>query len=240
MSEFVPNLRDVGGLPTEHGVATAYGVLLRSAAPTVTDVVPDDVTWPPAQVVDLRSPLESGPEHPLAGAGTTVQRISLLEALRPDLQRADPATVEQMRSGGLERLYLGMLEIAQDELVQVVRLVADHPGPTLVHCAAGKDRTGVVVALMLRAVGVHRDAVVTDYLETQRATEAIVRRLATQPVLDPKRPVPPAYLELPVEAIEGVLDVWDTHDDGAAGWLTTAAQDAALVDRLRARLLGHR
>jgi len=238
MSETVPNLRDLGGLPTEDGATTTHGVLLRSAMPSADDRGPDGVHWPPSLVLDLRSTAESGPSHPLAASGATVRQISLLEALRPDgVQSADPQVVARMATGGLQSLYLGMLEVARHELVEVARQVASHDGPTLVHCAAGKDRTGVAVAMILRTAGVSRDAVVKDYLATGAAMDAVLRRLQLSGPIDPRRPAPASYLAIPQDAIDAVLDVWDSHAGGTAGWLYDAGADARVIDGLRGRLV---
>ncbi|MGH3423114.1 MAG: tyrosine-protein phosphatase [Nocardioidaceae bacterium] len=238
MRPLVPNLRDLGNTPAGEGALVRPGVLLRSAAPLPGDATPDGVPWPPAQVLDLRSPLESGATHPLEGAGAIVRQVSLLEALRPDgPQSADQETVERMRTGGLENLYLGMLRVAADRLVEVLTRIADGEEPTLVHCAAGKDRTGVVVALALRAVGVTRERVVADYLESGKAMGEVVRRLAQMPGVDPHKPPPKSYLALPSGAIEAVLDVWDGHDGGVEGWLIESGADDDLVRRLRRRLV---
>lgn len=239
MSEPVPNLRDLGGLPTEDGATTAHGVLLRSAVPSADDAGPDGVRWPPSLVLDLRSRAESGPSHPLAAAGATVRQISLLEALRPDgAQSADPQVVARMATGGLQALYLGMLEVARAELAQVAREVAAHDGPTLLHCAAGKDRTGVAVAMILRTAGVSRDAVVKDYLATGASMEAVLRRLQISAPIDSVHRPPASYLAIPQDAIDAVLDVWDSHPGGTAGWLYDAGAEAQVVDGLRDRLVG--
>ncbi|MBW9215383.1 tyrosine-protein phosphatase [Mumia sp. zg.B53] len=234
-----PNLRDLGGLPTEDGATTVHGVLLRSAMPSIDDRDPGGLPWPPSLVLDLRSSAESGPEHPLAPTGATVRQISLLEALRPDgPQSASPQVVARMATGGLEALYLGMLEVARAELVQVATLVADHDGATLLHCAAGKDRTGVAVAMLLRTAGVSRDAVVKDYLATGAAMDAVLQRLRIAPQIDPSRRAPSSYLAIPQDAIDAVLDVWDAHPGGTAGWLYDAGAAARVVDGLRTRLVG--
>ncbi|MGH1561955.1 tyrosine-protein phosphatase [Mumia sp. DW29H23] len=235
----IPNLRDLGGLPTEDGAATRHGVLLRSAMPSADDRGLDGLPWPPSLVLDLRSSAESGPDHPLADAGATVRQISLLEALRPDgPQSASPEVVARMANGGLEALYLGMLEVARPELVQVASLVAEHDGATLLHCAAGKDRTGVAVAMLLRTAGVSRDAVVKDYLATGASMDAVLQRLRLAPQIDPARRAPQSYLAIPQDAIDAVLDVWDAHPGGTAGWLRDAGAQTRVVDGLRTRLVG--
>ncbi|MFY0407497.1 tyrosine-protein phosphatase [Solicola sp. PLA-1-18] len=238
MTTTVPNLRDVGGIPTSDGGQVRSGVLLRSALPYGDDRAPDGVVWPPARVVDLRSAPEIGPGHPLEGTGPEMHHVPLLEALRPDgVQSGDPETRRRMREGGLAELYLGMLELAGPDVVRALALVADADGPVLVHCAAGKDRTGVLVALALRCVGVSRHDVVTDYLRTGEAMGDVLARLQHSPRIDPDRPATPAHLALPTDAIEAALDVWDAWPGGATAWVADVGGDPDLVRRLRARLV---
>ena len=73
--------------------------------------------------------------------------------------------------------YLGYLEDRPDQVVAAVRTIASSEGPVLVHCAAGKDRTGVVVALALSAVGVRPEAIVADYAATGERTGPLLDRL---------------------------------------------------------------
>ena len=73
--------------------------------------------------------------------------------------------------------YLKYLADRPDSVVGALDDVASGPGPVLVHCAAGKDRTGVVVAMALAAVGVERSAVVEDYVLTGERIAAIMARL---------------------------------------------------------------
>src|SRR5690606_29108398 len=147
--EFVPNLRDVGGLSGRDGVVRS-GRLLRSAMPFADDAVPAEVTWPPRVVLDLRSQYEVEPEHPLAATGATIRNFPLLSALRPGV--APPES--------LADLELLMLQTSAPHLIDVVTSIAEAEGATLVHCSAGKDRTGVSVALALALVGVERSAII--------------------------------------------------------------------------------
>ena len=75
------------------------------------------------------------------------------------------------------RVYLGYLHDRPDSIVAALRDVTRAPGAALVHCAAGKDRTGVVCALALDTVGVSRAAVVEDYVATGERLSGILRRL---------------------------------------------------------------
>ncbi len=219
----LPNLRDVAGLATADGRTVRPGMLLRSALPAADDVVPADLAWPPSVVIDLRSPFELRNGHPLAHLQARVVNLPLLEALKPGVHNSD----------SLAALYHLVLEDAAHLLVDVVREIADADGPVLVHCVAGKDRTGVSVALVLRLLGVPHDDVVGDYLLTEHARAAIDARLHRD--VEPLYPVS-YYLVVP-EAIEAVLQVWDEHPGGVEGWFVDAGGDAEVLERLRDRML---
>ncbi|MEJ7633880.1 tyrosine-protein phosphatase [Aeromicrobium sp.] len=227
MREFVPNLRDVGGVQAHDGRLVQRDRVLRSAMPSHEDHAPDGISWPPALVIDLRSANESEQVHPLARAGVRVVNLPLLSALRPDTAPSE----------SLAGLYLLLLDHASMYLVELVREVALARGPTLIHCAAGKDRTGVSVALLLRLVGVSREDIVADYLATIHAEQAISSRLRKMPGRQHRAALPPEFLTVPVEAIDGVLDVWDQHEGGAHGWFVGIGGSADLVEQLRRTLL---
>lgn len=224
----MPNLRDVGGMPTSDGARLADGRLLRSALPASTDAVPQGIAWPPRLVLDLRSPGEGEPTHPLADGGARIVNLPLLSVLRPGA--AVPAR--------LAELYVLMVQTASGHLVDLVREVAAAEGPTLVHCSAGKDRTGVSIALLLRLLGVDRGEVVDDYLATRDAEAAIVERVSEVRRRMRRAPLPSAYLEVPQEAIEAVLDHWDDHTGGVEGWFASVGGDDELVESLRRSLIG--
>ena len=122
------------------------------------------------------------------------------------------------------RAYMSYLRRRPDSIVGAIRAIARAKGAALVHCAAGKDRTGVVVALALDAAGVDRIAIVGDYLASRRQRiEAIIARLVSSSTYraelegnDPQR-----YAPVP-GAIERVLELVDARFGGTAAWLSAA------------------
>lgn len=220
-----PNLRDLGGTLTGAGQAVRAGRLLRSALPFAADLAPDGTVWPPSTVIDLRSAPEVDQYRTLQTG--RIVNLPLLSQLRPDTHL----------DGTLIALYRALLETAPRLMVDLVRTVADTDGPVLVHCSAGKDRTGIAVALLLRLVGVERDTVMNDYVATNAHIEAIDARLRALPGNERRSELPKEYFHVVPDALDAVLDVWDRHRGGVHGWLTTAGAEPGLADRLRRSLL---
>ncbi|WP_407319292.1 tyrosine-protein phosphatase [Isoptericola halotolerans] len=226
------NVRDVGAASPLLRTA----VLLRSDAPRAGDVAPADVAWPPRTVLDLRDVDESSETHPLRGVADVVALPVLTGATTRAGSGTQPAPFE------LGRLYLEMLDgPGAAHLVAGVRAVAEDPSPVLVHCTAGKDRTGVLVALVLDLVGVDRASIVADYVRTDASMPQVLLR-ARATARAPRRDthvvaaLPPELLTAPAHAVEAVLDVLAAHDDGAVGWFTAHGGDVATVSALRERL----
>jgi protein-tyrosine phosphatase len=173
------NLRDVGAPGSAMSRWVRAGVLWRSDAPLPGDADPsaggalDGETWPPRVVIDLRDPKElRDAPHPLAGPGVDVVALPLTGSLAP----AEQLRVREGRTS-LAELYVQLLGTAHTWLPVLVRSASRAEGPTLVHCAAGKDRTGVAVALLLTLAGVPRSEILADYLATRDALPSLRPRL---------------------------------------------------------------
>ncbi len=224
MPQTTPNLRDIGRTPIAGGGQLRTGRVLRSGLPFDDDVV-DHVVWPPKLVLDLRSAQEITQRPTLSTVSS--RNLPLLSSLRPDAHF----------DGTLVTLYRAVLDAAAPLLVDVVRAVADTDGPVLIHCAAGKDRTGISVALLMRLLGVDPDTVMTDYLRTNEAIDAIDDRLRRLPGNERRSELPREYFSVVPDAMDAVLDVWSSHPGGTHGWLRDAGGEPDLADRLRSRMM---
>ena len=244
------NVRDLGDMPTEDGHKTARASLLRAdslqdlSAADVRKLVQDiGVTT----VVDLRSSNELAAEgpapldavagvrhahHPVlpeVGSATDVIADALLARDRLDRTRYpdDPVCGH----------YLGYLEDRPDQVVGAVRSIAQAEGAALVHCAAGKDRTGVVVALALTVAGVPAEAVAADYAATGERTEAIMGRLRRSRLYARDINSKPAELHRPrPETMTAFLEQLDARFGGVAPWLTGHGLNPADLGALRVKL----
>ena len=106
------------------------------------------------------------------------------------------------------------------------------------HCAAGKDRTGVTVALLLDAVGVERSEVIADYVATNDVLAQVMTTLGTMYgyVNEVERADLSAHLARPA-ALNAVLERLDDEHGGAAGWLRGQGLDDVELAALRHRLV---
>ncbi|TAK70672.1 MAG: tyrosine-protein phosphatase [Actinomycetota bacterium] len=237
------NIRDLGGLPTTGGELTRYGVLLRSDAPVLGDPVPAELpTWPPGTVVDLRGDTETaGVSHPLDSPDTVVLQVPVLrDVARPQYPDTDldvTKTNEGLLSG--ERYVRMIAGHRAPRFLPILTAAADAASPLLVHCAAGKDRTGVAVALLLLAAGVQREAVEVDFVLTEQNLPGIEARLRLHskvPLIgvdEQGKVLPPTLV-----AIRRLVDAIEAVDGGIVGWWTAAGASPELLDRWRSRFVG--
>jgi protein-tyrosine phosphatase len=243
------NVRDLGGLAAADGV-TRPGVLMRSDALdalTETDVrrLVSEVGL--AHVIDLRSRTERF-ERGRGLLGNTAVTYSELEVIDDtDVERRREVRASGYASGEdpesiMALGYAELLDLGRTAFVGVLeRLVAPGGTPALVHCAAGKDRTGVLVALLLDVAGVDRDTIVADYAATQSRMEAIVQRLRSAVAYQDMADQVPAFVfEARAGTMQRLLTHLDTQWGGAAGYFEANGADAELLDRWRSLFVEHR
>jgi hypothetical protein len=223
------NLRDVASADP----SLKAGLFWRSDAPHPRDKPPTGLTgWPPRTVIDLRDLREKGQPHPWTDRA---------EVLNLPLLQGATAETDPVHSG-LGGLYLDMLSDAAAPLaVRAVRAVAQDQSPVLVHCTAGKDRTGVVVALTLSLLGVPRQAIVDDYVRTGPAMPQVMARtlitVRQAPDVAALAKLPPGLMEAPAWAIETALDYLDDQPGGPVGWFKRHGGLSRTLSRLKKRLL---
>ncbi|MER5539489.1 tyrosine-protein phosphatase [Streptomyces mirabilis] len=246
------NVRDLGGLITRGDTVTQFGRLLRSGG--LQDLTPADVehltrTLGVREVIDLRSSTEVGREGPgplTRVPGVTIHNLSLLADSPPGSDRVDTDRAmpwHRTDANGLPRPagstghYLRYCTERPDSVVAALRVIAHGTGATVVHCAMGKDRTGVVCALALDAIGVSREVIVMDYVRSGEQMAEIAERLRGNPLYAADINARPFASLLPRPAY--MHDLLDTLDDrfgsvrqwlAAHGW--TADDQRALYSRL--------
>jgi protein-tyrosine phosphatase len=196
------NVRDLGGLPTMNGRVVRPHRLIRSdSLQQLSDAdvrrLVDEVGV--RSVADLRTGVEVASEGPgpitreplvevrhlslFPEAGDNTDAVAAEDAGAPVVlpwQDRKRSIDDDDRRRGASGVYLSYLDDRADSILAALRLIAGSDGATLVHCAAGKDRTGVVVAIALAEVGVQREAIVDDYALSGERIEAIITRLSAR------------------------------------------------------------
>ncbi len=232
------NFRDLGGYRTADGRTFRTGQVFRSdglQALTETDLDHLCGEVGLGLVIDLRSSDEVAED----GSGGIAERAEVRRV--PLFERA--------RSGGAERvaramptnmgeLYFLMLQAAREPIVRVVEALAETDVPAVFHCAAGKDRTGVISSLLLSLVGVPEDTIVADYAFSRQNIDQINARLAESPTYQRwMQELPEGAYDADPAAMVHFLDRVRSEFGGMAGWAEDAGLGGATRERLARRLL---
>ncbi len=226
------NFRDLGGYAGWHGRTIRWGRLFRSD--TLHELTPADVARLRAlglrTVVDLRTerelaltgrgllePEELSFRH-LAVVREGGGRSAVGEAVGEAVAAPAPA------GDDLSERYLWYLEVGRGALVEALTLLGDaNRYPLVFHCAAGKDRTGVLAALVLETLGVDREVIVDDYLITADRMELIMDRYRADPAFAERvANVPASRLSVEAATMEGFLDRLNDRFGGARSWALDA------------------
>jgi protein-tyrosine phosphatase len=241
---FVPldgafNFRDLGGLPTRDGGTTRTGVMFRSDA--LHHLVPTDVERLTEigmrTIIDLRSAVE------LERTGRGPLEDTDMQWLHAPLSHGEAAAGRALppalAEGDLGRHYVTSLAERTETLAAVIgHLAARENLPAVFHCTAGKDRTGMVAALVLSIVGVPDDVIVHDYTLTDDRMALVMERIrATGGFPESDQPLPEGVGRAEAASMETFLAaVQETYGD-ATGWARDAGLDDTTLASLRAVLV---
>jgi protein-tyrosine phosphatase len=228
------NVRDLGGLTTGDGRRVRRGALVRSdqlcrlsdggrAALLAHGV---------RTVIDLRNPAEAqhDPDPTLHEQGVDY----CLVPQQDDQLWRQPEWLARTRS---ERDAL-VLDQRAEHIAAMARAVANAaPGGVLIHCLAGKDRTGIAVAVLLSLIGVSDEDIAADYALSEMSLAAEREAaLAAAPDDEARARIVRSYDARP-ETMLATLAHLQTRHGGAKAYLTRAGLTATEVERIRARLL---
>ncbi|MDT9694917.1 tyrosine-protein phosphatase [Streptomyces sp. P17] len=246
----VRNFRDVGGLPTTDGRRIRHGVLYRSGH--LAHATEQDAAFLGSlglhTVFDFRNAADQkleGPDVDLPG----VRNVNL-----PLTDPADGAEFWKMvRDGEIEQLreiladgkaanrmiesYRTIVKERTAEHSQVLHALAEDSVPALMHCAAGKDRAGLSIAVTLLALGVEREAILADYLESNakhRRYKVQRNNTYTPEVMELLSPLFDARAEYLTAAFDTIEATWG----GVGTYLEQGLRVTPEIrERLRERLL---
>ncbi|HZX54312.1 MAG TPA: tyrosine-protein phosphatase [Ilumatobacteraceae bacterium] len=238
--EAVHNFRDLGGYPTADGRTTRWRVLFR--ADGLYRLTPADVVaLAPLglhTVIDLRSDpeLDERGRFPVDAHPVVFHHLPVVDKTWSPEQRPNFDRDEDF----LIWAYGEMLEIGAPRFAKAFELLAEPDSlPAVFHCAAGKDRTGLLAALLLGSLGVSHDDIVDDYSLTaagmdrfrawaEHALPEWTARMAT---------MPPAFTMALPEAMRHILDTLTAEHGSIRAYVNSIGVSDATLDTLESVLL---
>ena len=235
----VHNFRDLGGYAMGDGRMIGWGRLFR--ADGLYRLTPADLELLDAigirTVVDLRSageieqhgtfPFE---RHPVAFHALPIMDITWRDTDIPDFEETEQGEVDF-----LTWAYRDMLALGGDRFAQAIQqLAVPAAAPAVFHCAAGKDRTGVLAALVLGGLGVHHDVIVADYGLTRAGMERMKTWVETNhPEMASRMSETPSFmLAAHPQAMANILDGLVAEHGSIRNYLTTIGVGEAMLDAL--------
>ena len=250
------NFRDLGGYPVADGRTVRWRKIFRSdgldtLTPTDLAHVVEELGL--ASIIDLRTgeEVERVGRGPLGATELAFHHIPILDETRRLFYARGQAGLT------ISDLYNEMAERAGDRFVTALRVVATTDSPLVFHCAAGKDRTGMLGALLLDLLGVDDEDIAHDYAHSARITSVLRQRLearmaarAAEGGADPADPpagtdlATPGWAEVADELLSarpatiiGVLAALRADHGSVERWALGHGMPAAELERLRNRLL---
>jgi len=235
------NVRDLGGHRTEDGSVTRFGRVVR--ADSVRQLSEDGwaalVEYGVRTVVDLRfrSELEADAPRDLP---VDLVHVSLFG--EPSDERGERLEALSAAAGdaaaGTRAVYLALLAENRRQVAEAVAAVGRaREGVVVVHCHSGRDRTGLVTALLLRLTGVSREDVAADYALSGRNLQLLIDRWVAEAEDELERDRRRRLGATPAEAMLGVLEELEDRHGDVRGYLRTGGASDDVLDGACARLL---
>jgi protein-tyrosine phosphatase len=226
------NVRDTGGYPASGGTTRPNALLRADSLHRLTNADRQLLMgYGLRTVIDLRHPGEiSLAANVFANADdVTYHSLPIFEA-QPDTAGAD---------ADLPTIYRYMVDHCQKGLLRALQAITHaRAGATLIHCTAGKDRTGVVTALALEAVGVPRAHIVTDYALTTEGMKRLRPHLLGNAALPPEAAVRvEKLLGSDPELMLDLLSYLDAQYGGTSAYLDHIGFSSAERNQLHTRLV---
>jgi len=234
------NVRDLGGYETVDGRLTRWRRLYR--ADSLNRASGDDIAR--LTTLGLRTVLDLRTAGELVDRGRfPVDLVPVEYHHLPVLEQIWDSDAIEAGADGVAFLilrYEEMLTSGATSIATAVDMLADpETYPAVFHCAAGKDRTGVLAAVVLGLLGVPHDSIADDYGLSRGGMQAMIEWLkVTRPeALDAMVDQPAIFLDAPPLAMTGLLDLMSERFGSIAGYATSIGINDATVDSMRSLLL---
>ena len=238
------NFRDLGGYQTESGHVVRSGRVFRSDS--LSYMSDEDVSHVTEvlglrTVIDLRAghEVEQFTHGPLEALAVNVWHVPIVDETRRDQEGQDAAKWSAGVVIPLDDLYLLMLNRFGHRFIAVLDLIAAvDTQPVVFHCAAGKDRTGLVAMLILGLLGVDPDVIAADYALTHDRMPILLERHRIRAETDGVvAEIPKQKWAVDAEAMRSVIDRLVEDHGSIEGYVRAHGLEAEAVARLRSSLL---
>jgi protein-tyrosine phosphatase len=210
------NLRDLGGYPTVDGRRVRWRRLFRGAGLQRLSGADVEIVRGLGLVtaIDLRTAgeLEASGRYPIEVLPVTLHHLPMITIIW-DLNDLDP---DEAPEAYLVARYREMLDEGGTTIAEAVRILSRAESlPAAFYCAAGKDRTGLLAAVVLDALGVEPEHIVADYhLSKERVDRIRARAAAARDLPSAMIAQPPAFMQAPAEAMRLLL-AWIREEHGS-------------------------
>jgi protein-tyrosine phosphatase len=234
------NVRDLGGHPTEDGRETQFGRIVR--ADNIRRLSDEGwrslVDYGIRTVVDLRTEEELDADPP-AELPVDVLHVPFMTDDPLMFERAEKvsAAVHDIATATRD-VYLIFIEGSHDKIVKVIEAIVDGPeGGVVVHCAGGKDRTGLTVALLLRIARVGLDEIAADYALSEDRLRPRHEQWLAETTDERELERLKRIMQTPAASMIGVLEELERRYGTIEGFLQAGGAPPDVGERVRARLL---
>jgi protein-tyrosine phosphatase len=233
------NFRDLGGYPTAHDGRVRWRTLYRAdGLNRMTDADARRVRGLGVRtIIDLRTHGEIAERGRAAveSLGVTWHHLPMIDVVWDANEVPEPLP-EDFVFGK----YVEMITSGEACIADALRILADPDGhPAVFHCAAGKDRTGILAAVVLGVLGVPDDVIAEDYALSQPAMDEMIAWFMANDEEASTRPRPPAaFLAAEHATMRSLLDHVRDRYGSMAGWVEHhLGVEAGVIDRLRLALV---
>lgn len=241
----VRNFRDIGGIPTIGNGMIRQGIVFRSANPD--SISRDDRIR--LRELNIRTIIDLRAEHEIKKHRRSIDHSVTLslpldfqkttrERLKPYLYKKG---TEKILADISNQLYMDILDASAPAFRQIVELLSSDVGsPILIHCFAGKDRTGIMVALILLALGTDRKYIIDDFLKSNDALlpyfrkMLLLRKIISFGFFPSNRML--YVITVKQRNINSIIDRIQNHYGGIEGYLASAGFDISKLKNFRKKL----
>ena len=233
------NVRDLGGLPVEGGGVTRRRVLIRAGNLDKLPMASQEqlIGYGVKTIIDLRDEWEVK-DYPNVFANSEMINYLNLPLVGEQTLDSDTWQIWKDKATPLHDIYISYVEHCQRQIGTIISAIAENTPTCIIHCYAGKDRTGIITALVLAAMGVPDAYIAEDYSQSHAQIGHLIetwRQYALENNIDMKQIERDASSD--AETILKTLEHIRGHYGNVVAYLHTCSVTDAQLTRIRSRFV---